>query len=185
MQTTLEAHMRIIAGLLTSLLFAAPALADHPAYHRQGPVVVVDAWNPGFRGAHRTGYMWVDGYYDVYGAWVPGYYQPVSYRPGHVWVPGYWSYGSYVAGYWRPVQRAGYVWSPGYYAGRTWVSGGWVTTSHRAPARVVTSNRRHVRPAPRPVTRVTPRPSSRPAPRGNTRPSSRSGRSSGHRGGVR
>lgn len=170
--------MRTITALLFSFFAAAPALANHPGYDPTRPAVVVhvDAFSPYYRPPVRAGYVWVDGYYDAWGGWVPGYYQPVSTRPGYSWVPGYWAGNAYVAGYWRPTVRSGYYWAPGYYNGRSWVAGSWSrgvrpSTVHYVRSAPTTRSVHYTRPNPSNVVRRDgSRPATRPATRGSSRP---------------
>ena len=198
--------MRTITALLISFFAAAPALAGHPGYTPARPAVVVhvDAFTPHYQPPARAGFVWIDGAYDPYGNWIPGYYEPVQTRAGYAWVPGYWAGNAWVAGFWRPTARAGYYWNPGYYAGRTWVAGSWMhgprpstvryvryapqnrvvryerprTTVVHQPARNVVRSKT-VRSNPRPVT--SPSRTSNPRPASSSRPSSSSRSSSSAR----
>lgn len=172
--------MRTITALLFSFFAAAPALANHPGYDPMRPAVVVhvDAFSPHYRPPARAGFVWVEGYYDGWGGWVPGYYQPVQTRVGYAWVPGYWSGNHYVGGYWRSTSRAGYYWAPGYYDGRTWIAGSWTRGVRPSTVRYVrhaprTRSVSYTRPRPSQVVR---RPAARPSPRPTARPSNRTSR---------
>lgn len=125
-RTRANVHVRTAPRTYTR---AVPGPRTHVTHHRTRHVrtnyhVRANPWNRGFRGAHRPGYVWVDGCWTDRG-WQPGFYRPVHHRAGYVWVNGYWDGWTYVDGYWRPAHRAGYIWVDGYYNGRTWVGGHW------------------------------------------------------------
>lgn len=181
--------MRTLTALIVSFFAAAPALAGHPGYTPSRPAVVVhvDAFAPYYQPPVRAGYVWIEGAYDPWGNWIPGYYEPVAARAGYAWVPGYWAGSAWVEGYWRPQARAGYYWNPGYYAGRTWVAGSWMRGARPSTVKYVRYAPRDryvsyqrpraqaVRPAPSRASAVRPSnraPSARPASTSSSRPSS-------------
>src|SRR5258708_33217041 len=68
----------------------------YSGYYAPAPYVVA---RPPFPGA---GYVWIDGYYDAYGQFVPGYWDLPPYA-GAYWVAPRFYGGNYFAGYWgRP-----------------------------------------------------------------------------------
>ena len=95
--------------------------------------VVINPWGPAYAPSPRAGWVWVSGYYDARGDWIPGYWRPATERPGWVWVPGYWLGERYVDGYWREVGRPGYTWVDGYYDHGRWVAGYWAPVGPPPP----------------------------------------------------
>ena len=175
--------MRKLAAALLAILIAVPAMARPPAHHggRSAVSVQINPWSPSWRPAPRSGYVWVDGYWDV-DQWIPGYWAPTYSRAGYVWVRGYYDGVSYTDGYWRSTYRAGHSWVSGRWNGRSYSSGYWAP-SHRvatrsAPHSRAATPRRAGHSAARPASRSrVPSSSSRPAARpGNRSSSSRGGR---------
>lgn len=113
--------------LLLAALFGRPAEAGvRVAVSSPGVEIVVSPFSPTYVPAARPGYVWVPGYYDPYGFYVPGTWEPIAHRAGYIWVPGYWIGASYYDGYWRPRLHADDVWVAGYYAGGRYVPARWV-----------------------------------------------------------
>jgi hypothetical protein len=117
----------VVLGLLT----ASGTAEARPRYHhvrvapRVGVHIVLNPWAPTYVPDVRDGWVWVEGYYDAHGEWIPGYWRPVGERAGWAWVPGYWQGESYMEGYWREVNRPGYAWVDGYYDHGQYVPGSW------------------------------------------------------------
>ncbi|MBN1335257.1 MAG: hypothetical protein JXB39_04805 [Deltaproteobacteria bacterium] len=118
--------------LLLGLTLGSPTVdaGVYVAVQTPGYAVVGDPWSPYYAPPYRPGWMWVEGWYDEYGYWHPGYWVPVRSRPGYVWVHGYWNGPMYMEGYWRPVYRYGYTWYDGYYHSGRWIPGRWATYHH-------------------------------------------------------
>ena len=115
--------------LLLALLAIRPVMAGDVSVTVTSPgiEIVVDPFSPSYAPAPRPGYVWVAGFYDPYGFWVPGYWAPVQPRVGYVWVPGYWVGRSYHDGYWRTPYRGRDVWVDGYYVNGRYVAPRWVS----------------------------------------------------------
>lgn len=95
--------------------------------------VVINPWAAYYRPDPRPGWVWVDGYYDRDGDWVPGYWRPADARPGWDWVPGHWEGDHYIEGYWREVGRPGFVWMEGHYSRGAWIPGYWAPEAPPEP----------------------------------------------------
>lgn len=98
----------------------------------------VDPWGTAWVPPSRTGWVWVPGFYNVYGYWVPGYWEParqtvVVYSDNsYVYVPGYWQDEVYVEGYYRVEARSDgdWEWIEGYYLeDGTAIPGHWVPSA--------------------------------------------------------
>jgi hypothetical protein len=106
---------------LLSMLTLAPAavvVVWSPGY--------VDPYTPSYVPAPRPNYEWIPGWYDEYGYYVPGYWQPLQTYPGYIWAWGYWSGRNYHEGYWRPASQPGRAYIDGYYVGNRYVAPRWV-----------------------------------------------------------
>lgn len=99
-----------------------------PGYYRFG------FWHPGYwvpsnHVAPRSGYVWVNGFWQHNGAYIDGYWRPERRSDGRWrWIEGYYlEDGSYVPGHWRPRGRApeGYAWEPGFWKGDAYIDGFW------------------------------------------------------------
>lgn len=105
-----------------------------------------NAWQDTWRPPVRAGWTWQGGYWNQFGYWCPGYWQPrtrVRAPVGYTYVPGWWENKAYVDGYYRREARSGWQWEDGYYlengsyirghwqptqaprAGYTWEAGFW------------------------------------------------------------
>ncbi len=101
MKTKLMAILLMAGGAL----FGQPRVSigvhigAHPVYRpiRVAPVRwAVGVYRPPCPG---PGYVWIDGYYDPYGAWLDGYWAYPPYA-GAYWVTPRYYGGRYIAGYW-------------------------------------------------------------------------------------
>ena len=96
--------MRTVAGSA----FAAPHISigvgiGTPGYYAPAPVPYVAARPP----MPGPGYIWIDGYYDAYGQFVPGYWSMPPYA-GAYWVTPRYYGGRYYSGYWNGPRGYGY-----------------------------------------------------------------------------
>jgi hypothetical protein len=73
-----------------------------------------------------AGYAWEPGFWDGEG-WVDGFWRPTR-RSGFTWVEAYYDdTGIFNTGYWYPLQEeSGQVWIPGWFDGNEWLEGYWV-----------------------------------------------------------
>lgn len=101
--------LALVAGLLLTgnSLFAESRFSfgigiGTPGYYYAPPPPVV--YRPPYPG---PGYYWVDGYYDPYNAWIPGYWAPLAYRYGYA-APRYYSAPRFYGGYYRGGWGNGY-----------------------------------------------------------------------------
>lgn len=69
------------------------------------PVVVAHSYRPACPG---PGYIWIDGYYDPYGAWYDGYWDVAPYA-GAYWVAPRVVSGRFVAGFWDGPRHERFV----------------------------------------------------------------------------
>lgn len=93
-------------GLLLSLT-VSPASAGAVGGHHGGASVHIPVGSPSYQPAHRPGYTYVAGYYDVHGHWTPGYW--LVARVGYHWVDGHYSNGHYSQGYWSSSRNVGHT----------------------------------------------------------------------------
>lgn len=108
--------MRVFALLVLASLTLAPSAHAGITVSVWSPgVLYFDPYDPGYMPAPRPDYVWVPGYYDEYGYFIPGYWAPVAPNPGYSWAPGYWAGRSYHEGYWRSPAPVGRAWVDGYY----------------------------------------------------------------------
>lgn len=121
------------ATLLT--LSAPPAFAGVVVSVWSPGVAVFDPYDPVYVPAPRADYAWVPVYYDEFGYFVPGYWQPLLPNPGYTWSWGYWSGRTYYEGYWRPDSQPGQAWIAGYYVRGRYVSPRWVAAGDEARER--------------------------------------------------
>lgn len=128
--------MRILAILATfACLASQPAHAAVVVSVWSPGVVVFDPYTPAYQPAPRVDYQWVPGWYDEYGYFVPGYWQPVAPNPGYIWAWGYWTGRTYHEGYWRPATQSGRTWIDGYYVNGRYTSPQWVRAEEAEHAR--------------------------------------------------
>lgn len=132
-------RLPILVGIV-SIFLSSPAHAGVVVSWSPG-VVAVNPYDPGYRPDPRPDYQWVPGWYDEFGNFVPGHWQPIQPNPGYVWSWGYWSGSVYHDGYWRPATRAGQTWIDGYYIQGRYVSPRWVRSEAADRARAQAHSR--------------------------------------------
>ncbi len=113
MKKKLLALMLLAGGSLFAQRFSIGVGIGTPGYYAPPPPVVV--YRPPMP---APGYVWIDGYYNGYGAWTPGYwgYPPYS---GAYWVAPRFYGGRYYNGYWGGPRfyGRGYYGRPGFRGG--------------------------------------------------------------------
>lgn len=78
-----------------------------------------------YRERSRDGFAWIDGDY-VDEDWVDPHWEPTTIKPDHVWVHGHVGSDDYwVPGHWRIIARVGYVWEKPAVVHGVWLHGHW------------------------------------------------------------
>jgi hypothetical protein len=103
MKTKLMTLLLVAGGsIFAQTRFSIGVYVGAPGYYPPAPApVVVTAYRPPCPG---PGYVWVDGYYDAYGAWYNGYWALPPYA-GAYWVAPRYYGGRFYAGYWGGARR--------------------------------------------------------------------------------